>query len=103
MSYGWVITHDKVDTGARGKNDYDDNFRLGHDDTTPGLAVLQSKDSVEFEIYDDDGDLYYIGWLLDQDDEWDESVLVAPLRWAQRFAGATLIKFIGEPTWTCEL
>lgn len=103
MSYGWVIARDLIDVDARGKSDHSDDFRLGNTDSAPGLAVLNSKDSIEFEIFDDDGELYFTGFLWDQDDEWEDNVLVAPLRWARRFAGATLIKFPSEPSWTCEL
>ena len=59
--------------------------------------------SYEFRMYDDDGELYYIGRLASIDAEPDNDALMAPLYdFGGPNAGAVLIKYRNHPKWTIE-
>ena|ERR1041385_1519589 len=57
-------------------------------DDMPGKDYFESAPRVQFKLYDDDKELYYEGWLLN-DDECIVQQFV--LRWAELDSGCTLI------------
>ena len=100
-AYGWIITRDHIDGKAQGT--------IGPSNVDPAIEAILKADKGSrrnaFKIYDDDGELYYSGYLVwDQRYvESDEEALAAPLRdYATKTAGATLVKYPGHPDWACE-
>jgi hypothetical protein len=97
-AYVWVMTYDHLDhvpMDVAGPHDADDT----------AIERIRNGEGATYKIYDDDGELYMTGRLLvDAPDvkDWIEFA-DAPLRdFAGPSWGATLIKFPGRPTWTCE-
>jgi len=62
---------------------------------------LDDLTSRRFRLYDDDGELYYSGWLLDDDGE----LLVQQwvLAWGMAYAGCTTIKVFKNGKWVQEI
>lgn len=57
--YGWVITNDVVSDG-------EDNGVMGPRKVKYTKEEIKSK-GVQFKMFDDDGELYYVGYLLGGD------------------------------------
>lgn len=55
---------------------------------------------IEFQLYDDDDELYYSGLLHDDDDCLNQS---AVLRWGETMGGCTLIKVKRDGEWVVEI
>lgn len=77
----WVITKDHIDTHAVGRG----NNALGLVDELP----------VMFQLFDDDGELYYEGMASEED--------FAPLDWAMEYAGCTTMTTWNEETGKWEI
>lgn len=106
--HAWVITEDHLYDG-----DFFDTNEAGttgpHDANEDVLEAFEldkfpkSLKRFKFHIYDDDGILYYAGWLGTSDDIPDDDALMAPLYdFGGPNAGAVLIKYENHPNWTIE-
>lgn len=90
--HAWLITHDHVDEGRAVGT-------IGPSGATqPQQAELMSGQGQEFELFDDDGILYYTGRLVcDLEDFGSEEVVFGPLdEFGAPFAGCTKIKWSGD-------
>jgi hypothetical protein len=94
--YAWLITQDHIeggaDTGTRGPSGAPDDL----------LASLRAGAGYEFEIFDDDGELYYSGRYLGADREHgvDSEHAFGPLDdFGTPNAGATEIKYWDGRVW----
>lgn len=111
--YGWKITTDHLTahpggaddhTGLEGPHDITENTRMLLDTkTTPEEALPEGLERQTFEMYDDDGQTYYTGvivWDADDDTEYFEDYLLAPLRdFGAPNAGAVRVHYHGRPEW----
>jgi hypothetical protein len=80
--YAWVITRDHLDDKAV--------YVAGPHDATPEQLAVARKDGKPFNIYDDDGYLYYSGRYVGPDDE----AMFGPLDdYGAPNAGATEIRY----------
>jgi len=68
---------------------------LGEDD-----SLTAEGDEVKFRLLDDDGEVYYIGVLTD-DDECNNQI--AALRWGEADAGCTTIEVRRNGEWVLEI
>ncbi len=101
MTYGWIITKDHLTE----ESDDSEVGVIGPRDIPESLeAQLKAGKGHTFRMYDDDGELYYTGKAVwSAKGEPSEAGMVAPLRdFGTPNAGAVLIKWHGEPDWTCE-
>lgn len=57
-------------------------------------------DKVRFRLLDDDGEVYYGGWLLNDDDCLNQQVALA---WAMRDAGCTEVQIKKDEEWVTEI
>lgn len=114
-TYGWVITKDHLADDEERKNGETAEEVMGPGGIDPAIekALGGEKDPAihlhTFRMYDDDGILYYTGragWAADTElynGAPHEDILVGPLRdFGTPNAGAVLIKWEGQPRWTCE-
>lgn len=97
MAYAWIITKDHADVGG------DDETVVGR--TGPGTiseehaAALSAGKGHLFSLWDDDGERYFEGRLITDDDEPEEEALYSPLRDYGAAWGAVRIKYRGHPDW----
>jgi hypothetical protein len=68
---------------------------MGQDPTIPAEGEL-----VEFRLLDDDGEVYYLGKLTDDDECENQS---AALRWGETMAGCAWIEVKRGNAWVCEI
>lgn len=67
---------------------------------SPAVTDLQGVDKPQFRLYDDDGELYYEGWLYN-DDQCVVQQFV--LEWAKANDGCTTIKVKKDGKWVQEI
>lgn len=95
--YAWVVTVDHIDTDAVGT--------MGPSDADPVLLDFVNRPGdhrARFKMYDDDGELYYEGWLTYDPKHASEGVSEAPLSdWGAAFAGCTRIAYPKRPELDC--
>lgn len=89
----WVIQHDHLARDFAGLDS-----RVGKYDNEPSLP--NEGEEVAFLLFDDDGELYYSGWLNDDPDCANQS---AALKWAAADAGCTTIKVLRDGKWVQEI
>lgn len=65
-----------------------------------GSFDLPKGPKTRFKMYDDDGELYYEGWLHNDDECLNQ---LAALSYAKRDAGCTTIKVLIEGRWVQEI
>lgn len=103
MATGWIITEDLI--GDSLGDDYDsDKGVMGPSDIPAHLeAALKAGKGRTFRMYDDDGELYYKGkGVWDDEDEGSEEACYGPLGdFGGPNAGCTLIKWHGHEEWNC--
>lgn len=105
MSYGWKIIKDHL-TGPGGEfytgEDGDEAGTIGPRDITPEHErLLMEGWGRTFQMYDDDGVLYYTG-LLYTDDYDDEEACYGPLGdFGAPNAGCTEIRYPDHPEMDC--
>lgn len=58
--------------------------------------MLDTMDRTEFKLYDDDNELYYTGWLKDDDEALVQQFVLA---WAMADSGCTTIKVKVDGEW----
>jgi hypothetical protein len=84
MSYAWIIDKDMIQTNAKGTIG-----PIGAEDRH--VANLARRRGVEFRLYDDDGDLCYVGRIVGNYDGFE------PLDdFGEGYAGCTMIKYRNE-------
>lgn len=102
-AYAWVVTVDKI-TG----DENEDESRVGF--VLPRMADARLAEQVQkagdhrvrFELFDDDGELYYAGFLTYDPDRCDEEeAIMSPLSWGMDDAGAARIVFRDRPELNC--
>ena len=95
--YAWVVTVDHIDTDAAGTR--------GPSGADPVLLDFVSRPGdhrARFKMYDDDGELYYEGWLTYDPKHAPEWISEAPLiDWGAAFAGCTRISYPKRPDLDC--
>lgn len=87
---GWIVEIDHVPVGPTAAG-------------TSGPRTRPTNDALytlPFQIRDDDGELYYTGRCIDDDEAVSQS---AALEWAAAFAGATTIKVLRSGAWVQEI
>ena len=57
------------------------------------------KPGYEFRLYDDDGELYYIGRVYDSTGEYDEELLYEIFKWGAYDSGTARLSFPRKPNW----
>jgi len=95
MKYGWIITEDKINTETGTKTRVG---TLGPRNIAEDLAErLKKGEGVKFRMKDDDGEIYYIGNFLGDEDSEDG---FAPLDdFGQPDAGCTSIEYYKNEKW----
>lgn len=73
---------------------------FGEDSGIPSEDFLHGTTVVDFRLYDDDGELYYSGWL--KDDSW-AMVQQFVLAWAMADSGCTTITVKRDGKWVQEI
>lgn len=76
--YSWAITVDYIENGIRNA-------------TPEEIKILKKDCKFHFKLYDDDGILYYSGYMADDSD-------FSPLDWAMYDSGCTTIKIRNPKT-----
>jgi len=96
IAYAWVITEDHLE----GEDSFDVGI-TGPSNAPNGLIVDVERGAGHvFELYDDDGELYYTGRIFtpNEDDYGYEEVCFAPLDdFGGPWAGATEVRYPGRP------
>jgi len=86
-TYGWIITNDKVegsDEGTMGPHGMSDAM----------VACLEAGEGRTFKMFDDDGEHYYTGRIITEDEEGGSEDDFAPLDdFGMPNAGATEIRY----------
>lgn len=59
-----------------------------------------AKESVEFRLLDDDGELYFEGWIIDDEEALTQQVL---LKWAEKDSGCTQLLIKRGKSWYQEI
>jgi hypothetical protein len=88
------------------RNYLDSDTKLGGGKAIPAEHVLKAyknhPDTQYFMLYDDDDNLYYDGYILEDEDS-DYDSLFDPLDWATYNAGCTYIKYRNQKTGKMEI
>lgn len=105
MSHAWIITKDLIADEDAPEGTNLNAVGLAGPSTAPDhlLDALSAGQGKEFKMYDDDGELYYVGkGIADEGDEGFEAFCYAPLGdFGMPNAGCTLIKWTNHPEWNC--
>lgn len=100
----WIITKDVINTELGDvenranrvwnplRADLEKYKSLPTDERVFFKEAFKARMNYEFQLYDDDGELYYEGMCLDLDDQDEESAF-GPLDWAEGDAGCTYMKW----------
>lgn len=103
----WIITQDHINDGQVGTGQYKtrESIVAIRDPIARAAAVDRftaehPEFNYEFQLLDDDQDLYYVGRCVDLHD-MDESRAFLPLDWSEAHAGCTTMKYrkVGEKKW----
>lgn len=98
-TYAWIITKDHL---AEGVEDSDVGVQGPRAASPEALARVSDGEGRLFRMYDDDGELYYTGRLLDTTGEYDEQACYAPLGdYGMPGAGCVVVKYHGHPEMDC--
>lgn len=108
----WTITKDHIAYLFEGMSAEPEKTRVGYGEGHTRISVqalllgFESEplpfcdNKVDFQLYDDDGELYYEG-TCDDDDECENQS--AALKWAEGDAGCTTIKVKRGDEWVQEI
>lgn len=104
-NHGWIITQDFLDPDETDNlvgnqpTDMHPDVSKCLNDALAGKKAPKAYRTAVFDMYDDDGERYVRGRIAwPADEEPDEEVLYAPLRWGSGM-GCTRINFPGHPGW----
>lgn len=105
MSYAWIIDRDLIadEDVAEGTN-CNAKGLTGPRAADPALIeALEAGKGLQFKMYDDDGELYYVGrGIASKSDQESEDFCYGPLGdFGTPNAGAVLIKWTNHPEWDC--
>jgi hypothetical protein len=105
----WIITKDHISDGQVGTGRYDNRNSplvairdpLRRRDAVDQFITLHSERfNFEFQLLDDDAELYYTGRCVDLHDAIQETAF-EPLDWAEGHAGCTTMQYrkVGDTKW----
>lgn len=105
MSHAWIITKDLIadEDAPEGTNSNAVGVTGPRAAPEHLLAALRAGKGKQFKMYDDDGEHYYTGkGIADEDDEGFEAFCYAPLRdFGAPNAGCTSVQWTNHREWDC--
>lgn len=97
-SYGWIITVDKVDDGKKIGTCGPGNLSDGMEK----LLKVSGDHRVRFQMFDDDGEEYYAGYLIIDESMSDGEEPYGPLGdYGMPYAGCAYITYADRPEFNC--
>jgi hypothetical protein len=95
MPVGFIVTEDLLNVGE----EYRDYNRVGTASRGWGDEVDEVA-TLRFRLRDDDGEVYYTGWLVDDDEAMSQD---AALTYGANDAGCTRIEVLRDGVWVQEI
>lgn len=97
-AYGWIITVDHIDSGRK-------MGTVGPSDIAPEvnkILKVSGDHRIRFQMYDDDGELYYAGYLTFDPERASSDTPAFPLDdFGTPYAGCTAITYRDRPELDC--
>jgi hypothetical protein len=92
----WKIDHDYLNTDPKGSQFYIPS-RVG---TCGSTNLTEVKETVRFRLLDDDGEVYYGGWLHDDGECLNQE---SALSYGMHDAGCTVVEVKRDGSWVQEI